>query len=177
MARRNRPLIDRPRSERRPDDVTELAAPPRDAGGAPPGGWRDDAPSRAAMTYGWTAIAAFLALGLALESFHLVKAPWYFEARLRRELWTLAHAHGTLLGLVAIAFAVVAPRAVPPAHLRRRFSRLLRAGALLVPAGFLLGGIGNAEGDPSPAILLVPLGAALALVAVAGVAWGLWRRR
>jgi len=139
--------------------------------------WREDPPSRAAMTYGWTAVATFLVLGVVLESLNLVKAPYYLDARLRRELWTLAHAHGTLLGLLAVAFALTAPQAVADARTRRRLSRLLRAGALLVPAGFLLGGVGNAEGDPSLAILLVPLGAALAFAAVATVAWRLLRRR
>jgi hypothetical protein len=129
------------------------------------------------MTYGWAAVALFLVLGLVLESLHLAKAPFYVDARLRRELWTLAHAHGTLLGLVSVAFALTAQRAIARPEARRRASRLLRAGALLVPAGFLLGGVGNAEGDPSLAILLVPVGAVLAFLAAGAVAAGLARRR
>jgi hypothetical protein len=129
------------------------------------------------MAYGWAAVALFLVLGVMLESLNLLKSPFYVDVRLRRELWTLAHAHGTLLGLLAVGFALTAGQAVPRANVRRRASRLLRAGAVLVPAGFLLGGVGNAEGDPSLAILLVPLGAILALLAVGTVAWGLLRRR
>jgi hypothetical protein len=129
------------------------------------------------MAYGWGAVGAFLLLGVVLESLHLLKAPFYVDVRLRRELWTLAHAHGTLLGLLAVAFALSAGRAVAEASVRLRASRLLRAGAVLVPAGFLLGGVGNPEGDPSLAIFLVPVGAFLALSAVGTVAWGALRRR
>lgn len=141
-----------------------------------PSSWHDDDACRSAMTYGWVAVAFFLSLGLILESLHLFKAPFYLEVRLRRELWTLAHAHGTLLGLLTMAFALTARQTVARATLRLRASRLLRAGAILVPAGFLLGGVGNSEGDPSPAILLTVVGAILALLAVGTVAWSLMRR-
>jgi len=53
----------------------------------------------------------------------------------------------------------------------------LRAGAILVPVGFLLGGVGNSEGDPSLAIFLTVVGAFLVLVAVCTVAWSLLRRK
>ena len=42
--------------------------------------------------------------------------------------------------------------------------------------GFLLGGIANAEGDPSPFIVLVPLGALLCLAGLAPLVRGLFRR-
>lgn len=141
-----------------------------------PSSWHDDDACRSAMTYGWTAVALFLILGVVLEALHLFKAPLYLEAHLRRELWTLAHAHGTLLGLLSIAFALTARRAVVRASLRLRASRLLRAGAILVPLGFFLGGVGNSEGDPSPAIFLTVVGAILVLLAVATVAGSLLRR-
>jgi hypothetical protein len=147
------------------------------AAGGSAASWRDDPACRAAMAYGWAAVGFFLLLGLGLESLHLLKAPFYVDARLRRELWTLAHAHGTLLGLVCVAFALTAGRAVADGRVRLRASRLVRAGAVLVPAGFLLGGVGNAEGDPSLAIVLVPVGAVLALLAVVTVVRGLLRRR
>jgi hypothetical protein len=131
-----------------------------------------DPATEGCITFGWTAVAVFLLGGLLLESFHLMKLPFYLEARLRRELWTLAHAHGTLLGLVNVAFGLTARSAVSDAGRRLVLSKSLRVGSVLVPAGFFLGGIGNAEGDPSLAILLVPLGAALVLAAVAAVAVG-----
>lgn len=135
----------------------------------------NDPSVRACLRFGWTAVAVFLLLGLVLESLHLIKAPFYLDVRLRRELWTLAHAHGTLLGLVNIAFAVTAERCLNGARTIRRASRALRAGSLLVPLGFFLGGIANAEGDPSLAIVLVPVGALLALYAAGTLAAGCWR--
>lgn len=124
----------------------------------------EDGPSLACLRLGWTMVALFLGLGLALESFHLVKLPFYLDLRLRRELWTLAHAHGTLLGAVNVLFGLSAMRLVPHAGRRLLASRLLRAAAVLVPAGFFLGGVGAAEGDPSLFIVLVPAGALLALL-------------
>lgn len=134
-----------------------------------------DPASRAALRYGWTAIAAFLLLGLLLESLHLFKAPFYVEISIRRELWTLAHAHGTLLGILNVVFALCASSCVADGGKRSRASLSLRSGALLVPVGFFLGGTGNSEVDPSLAIVLVPLGALLVLHAVAVTAVGAWR--
>ena len=125
-----------------------------------------DAVSRGSLRLGWTMIGVFLALGLVLESFHLVKLPFYLDLRLRRELWTQAHAHGTLLGAVNVLLGLSAARLVPDLGRRRQAARLLGAGSLLVPAGFLLGGLFPAEGDPSLFIGLVPAGALLALLAV-----------
>jgi hypothetical protein len=135
----------------------------------------NDPTSRASLRFGWTAVAGFLLLGLVLESFHLWKAPFYLEHRLRRELWTLAHAHGTLLGALNVLFALTALACLPDEKARRRAGAALRAGGLLVPLGFLLGGIGNSEGDPSPFILLVPAGAVLAFLGVGALARGAWR--
>ena len=42
---------------------------------------------------------------------------------------------------------------------------------VLLPTGFFLGGIGHSQVDPSPGVLLVPLGGLLLLIAVALIAW------
>ncbi len=136
----------------------------------------NDPVQRSCLRFGWTAVAGFLALGLALEVCHLFKAPFYVDATLRRELWTLAHAHGALLGLTTVVFGLTAERCLPDLGARRTASWLLRAGALLVPLGFFLGGVGNAEGDPSPSILVVPLGAALAFLGILAAAIGAFRK-
>jgi hypothetical protein len=120
-------------------------------------------------------VAGFLLLGIVLESLHLLKAPFYVDARLRRELWTLAHAHGTLLGALTVLFALTGAACLPDDRARRRAGAALRAGALLVPLGFFLGGIGNAEGDPSLPIVLVPVGALGALYGAGALALGAWR--
>jgi len=116
------------------------------------------------VAVGFALVTVFLVFGLVLESFHLVKLPFYLDIRLRRELWTLAHAHGTLMGAITILFGLSAERFLPRLALRQVAARLVMAGACLVPLGFLGGGIANAEGDPSLAILLVPTGALLAIL-------------
>lgn len=125
-----------------------------------------DPTSSACLRFGWMMVAVFLTGGMLLESFHLIKLPLYLDVLIRRELWTLAHAHGALLGAIVILFGLSATRLVADEQRRRTAGRLLRVGAVLVPTGFFLGGIGNAEGDPSLAILLVPTGAALALLGI-----------
>lgn len=134
-----------------------------------------DIQQRACLRFGWTALAVFMVLGLALESLHLMKSPFYFELRIRRELWTLAHAHGALLAMLTLLFAAVADRCFSSARSLAWASRLLRTGAVLVPAGFFLGGWQSYESDPALWIVLVPLGAVAALASVVMAAVGAWR--
>ena len=84
----------------------------------------------------------------------------------RRLMWTLAHAHGTLLGLVHIAFAVTAP-GLPALTFRQQdtVSKALIGASVLLPGGFFLGGIRFYAGDPGVGIILVPPGALLLLLA------------
>ncbi|NUQ50166.1 MAG: hypothetical protein HUU27_09660, partial [Phycisphaerae bacterium] len=121
------------------------------------------------MLAGWWSLLVFLTFGLVLELLHGFKAPFYLdlENETRRLLWTLAHAHGTLLALVNIAFAVSLSHL--PGWTRVRLltaSRSLLGSTALLPAGFLLGGAVIHHGDPGLGIALVPLGAALLMVAV-----------
>ena len=119
---------------------------------------------------GWCGLLLFLSLGASLEAMHGFKVGFYLDPghRLRRELWTLAHAHGTLLALVQLVFAAgvlhfgrwTAPRL-------KLVSFFLLDALLLMPLGFFLGGLGHSEGDPSLGVLLVPLGALLLFLAVA----------
>src|SRR5437879_13903178 len=55
---------------------------------------------------GWCGLLIFLSVGGFLETLHGFKIGFYLDPghRLRRELWTLAHADGRLLGLVNVAF-------------------------------------------------------------------------
>lgn len=114
-------------------------------------------PSPLLLRTGLWLLAVSLPLGLTLEALHALKVQVYLGSAMRRELWTLAHAHGNLLGILCLVMA----------QLRiARGERLLAAGAVLMPLGFLLGGVLNREGDPSLAILLVPLGGVLLFVSL-----------
>ncbi len=113
-----------------------------------------------------------LPLGLTFEALHALKVQVYLGSALRRELWTLAHAHGNLLGILCLVMAVVGERCCADAGARRRMLLALRLGALLMPLGFFLGGVLNREGDPSPGIVLVPVGALFLLVALARAVLG-----
>ncbi|MFO0688174.1 MAG: hypothetical protein U0900_05660 [Myxococcota bacterium] len=130
------------------------------------------------LAFGWGAIVASIALGTLLEGLHAFKLGLYLDVanETRRLLWTLAHAHGALLGLVNVAFATSLPKlpSLGPGS-RALASRTLVAGTLLLPAGFFLGGLFVYDGDPGLAVLLAPLGALLVLVA--GVAIALGARR
>ena len=55
-------------------------------------------------------------------------------------------------------------------ELARSASRALQWGAVLVPAGFLLGGLVIHDGDPGLGVMLVPVGALLLLYGVGRVA-------
>ncbi len=120
------------------------------------------------LRLGWWALLVFLTLGIALEAFHGFKLGWYLDVsnETRRLMWTLAHAHGTLLGLLNFAFSLTA-YLVPtwPARSRSLASNCLFAATLLIPGGFFLGGVVCYAGDPGLGILLVPLGAASLFVA------------
>jgi hypothetical protein len=123
---------------------------------------------------GWCGLLVFLSLGIALEALHGFKAGFYLDPahRWRREMWRLAHAHGTLLSLVHVAFAAGLARFGTWGERRLKLASFFLTDALvLLPLGFFLGGIGHSEVDPSPGVLLVPVGALLLAAAVALIAW------
>lgn len=118
---------------------------------------------------GWRMLLVFLTMGLVLEMLNGFKVDWYVSTAVvtRREMWTLAHAHGTLLGLVNLGFAAWVPWRLAhggPPH--PWCSPALILATVLLPGGFLLGGLGVFGGDPGLGILLTPVGALALLVAV-----------
>ena len=123
------------------------------------------------LRHGWWSLVAFITLGLVLETLHGFKVGWYLDANvgMRRLMFTLAHAHGTLIALVNIA-AGLTLRNVTGLELDVAASQSLRWGALLLPAGFFLGGLVIHDGDPSLGVLLVPVGAVMLLFGVARLA-------
>lgn len=128
------------------------------------------------LRFGWWSLFVFLALGIVLETLHGFKLGWYLDAgqEMRRLMFTLAHAHGALLGLVNIA-AGLTLRTVKGFELARPHSLALLWGAVLLPAGFFLGGLVIHDGDPGLGIILVPVGAMLLLYGVGGAARALGR--
>src|SRR3954471_3442099 len=91
------------------------------------------------LRLGWRMLAFFSLLGLVLETLNGFKIPWYVNAatETRRLMLTLAHAHGTLLGLINIAFGVSLP------HMSEGMSRRamtvastgLSVGGVMLPLG------------------------------------------
>ena len=128
-----------------------------------------DPPIRKTLRTGWLLLAISLPFGVTLEALHAFKVQAYLASEMRREMWRLAHAHGTLLGILCLVFAALAQAHVPE-RIRSPVAAMIRWGAVLMPLGFFLGGILNSEGDPSLGILLVPPGALLLLVALVRVA-------
>ena len=124
------------------------------------------------LRFGWWSLLFFLTLGMLLEAMHGLKVGWYLDVSnsTRRLMWTLSHAHGTLLALVNIAFA--ATLALLPgqaARSRRLVSPCLMGATLLLD---LIGGSAeeNAQslrtslaGEPGPHRDAITLGAGLAL--------------
>ena len=115
---------------------------------------------------GWLLLALFGFLGLVLESLHGFKLQYYVgvDNETRRQMWKLAHAHGTLLAIVQLGFAFSLTIFTRLSQQRSLLaSRLLTFASVCMPLGFFLGGLQFYEGDPGLGILLVPVGA-LALI-------------
>lgn len=121
------------------------------------------------LVVGWGLVLVFLSLGLVLEALHGFKVPAYLDVgnETRRLLWTLAHAHGVLLGVLHLGLAATAS-AVGATRLGLA-GRSLEAASVLLPGGFFLGGFDIRGGDPGLGVLLVPPGGVLLLAAVAFV--------
>lgn len=125
--------------------------------------------SRRHLRTGWWLMLIYLTFGMLLESFHGFKLFWYLDLSnsTRRLMFTLAHSHGTLLGLLNVAFAVTLPHLPDWEVNRARLAgRCLFLASLLIPGGFLLGGLVVYGGDPGLGILLVPVGAVCLVIAV-----------
>ncbi len=120
--------------------------------------------ARLHLTFGWCLLVLFLLLGIALEAMHALKLGWYLDLanETRRLLLRLAHAHGVLLGVVNVCFALSIPHlGLRDGRLGAWISRCILLGSLLLPAGFLLGGVVVYGGDPNPGVILAPIGALL----------------
>src|ERR1700704_1359079 len=100
--------------------------------------------SRRHLRFGWWSLLVFATLGLLLEGLHGFKVRAYLDVsnETRRLMWTLAHAHGTLLAVVHVVFGLTVATA-PNFNTRnlRLISMSLVGASFLLPGGFFLGGI------------------------------------
>ena len=131
--------------------------------------------ARRHLRFGWWSLLGFATLGLVLETLHGFKVRAYLDVTndTRRLMWTLAHAHGTLLAVVHIAFGLCMATVpdIAGRHARLMWTSLVAA-SILLPGGFFLGGVAFYSGDPGLGVLLVPIGALLLLTAVFHAARG-----
>ncbi len=116
------------------------------------------------LRVGWLGLALFVVLGTVLELLHAIKSPVFVDAgrETTRLLLRLAHAHGTLIAIVNVVYALTVrqrPRAGSGAA-----SGALLAALVLVPGGFFLGAFWARGGDPGLGVLLVPAGAAALVI-------------
>lgn len=123
---------------------------------------------------GWISLAAWIAFGIFIEGLIGFRTPALLDDSVRRDMFRLAHAHGTLLNLVLIAAALCARLEL--VYLAPLASLGLRAAVVLLPAGFLLGGCWHFKDDPGLGIFLVPIGALLLLVTALHIGWSSVRR-
>jgi len=123
---------------------------------------------------GWISLAAWIVFGLLIEGLIGFRSPALLDDSVRRDMFRLAHAHGTLLNLVLIVAAICAR--LDLICLGRATSLGLRAAVVLLPGGFLLGGIWHFKDDPGVAILLVPVGAVLLLTTALQIGCSVSRR-
>ena len=131
-------------------------------------------PGAGLIRQGWISLALWIAFGILIEGFSAFRSPAYLDDAVRREMFRLAHAHGTLLNLVLLGAAICAHLNL--IRLGRMTSLGLRSAVLLLPAGFLFGGVWHFKDEPGPAIVLVPVGAVLLLATAVYISLTLPRR-
>lgn len=119
---------------------------------------------------GLWALFWFSALGLMLEVLHGFKIGFYLDVDndTRRLMWRLAHAHGALLGMVNVGYALTA-RAFPRLE-DTLAARALLSALWLMPLGFFLGGAFARAGDPGLAVGLAAAGAVALLFGLGKIA-------
>ena len=121
------------------------------------------------LQIGWWSLLLFVSLGVTLEALHGFKTGFYLDVsnETRRLCWTLAHAHGALLSILNVVFALslgATPNFEDGA--RTLASRCLIGALIALPLGFFLGGLFVSGGDPGIGIFLVPPGGLLLFIAV-----------
>jgi hypothetical protein len=123
---------------------------------------------------GWISLALWIAFGILIEGLIGFRMPALLDDPIRRDLLRLAHAHGTLLNLVLLIAAILTR--LDLVRLGRVAAASLRIAVVLLPVGFLLGGVWHYHDDPGIGIFLVPVGAVLLLFAAFSLGLSVVRR-
>ena len=131
--------------------------------------------ARVHARFGWTLLLVSLVFGAVMETLEGFRwAPLVRDAWMQR-LWSLAHFHGAAFGLLNLIYVPWADTRALSEGRRTSASRMLMVGSAAMPLGFLLGGIGHPEGDPSIGIFLAPVGALFVIYTVAVQTLAAWR--
>lgn len=122
----------------------------------------------------WFGLLFWMSMGLLFEGLIGFRAPVYLQDTVRCELFRLAHAHGTVLSILLLVVNLYLAKGLiaPP----RVAVRALQVGVLIMPLGFLLGGVRHYESDPNFLIFLSPLGGLLIIFGVAAAAFSSLKR-
>jgi hypothetical protein len=120
------------------------------------------------LRQGWVWLAIWIVFGIVIEGLIGFRSPALLDDLIRKEMFRLAHAHGTLLNVVLIVAAICVRLEL--IRIQAIAALGLRAAALLLPLGFLLGGLWHFKDDPGIGIFLVPIGAVLLLVSAISIA-------
>lgn len=122
----------------------------------------------------WFGLLFWMSAGLLFEGLIAFRAPAYLQDPVRRELFRLAHAHGTLLSILFLVVDLYLVKGLvsPP----KIAIRILQAGVVIMPLGFLLGGAWHYESDPGPLIFFAPLGGLLVIFGIAAIAFSSVRK-
>lgn len=127
------------------------------------------------LRFGWTLLALAATSGLVLETLIGFRVAWIVDVdtEIRRAMFRLAHAHGALLGLIHVAFALtLGAGRLAGLGAPGRTSAALLVGGIAIPLGFAGGGVWIHGSDPGLLVLLVPLGAVAWIAALVDVARG-----
>jgi hypothetical protein len=125
-------------------------------------------PGIAIARQAWFGLAFWLTFGLFIEGLIAFRAPVYLQDPVRRELFRLAHAHGTILSLLMLIANLYIQKGLTAPPSAALWS--LRLGILVMPVGFLLGGVWHYESDPGLGVFLAPVGALMIIFGVVAIA-------
>src|SRR6476659_11068465 len=103
----------------------------------------------------WISLALWITFGILLEGLNAFRSPALLDDPVRREMFRLAHSHGTLLNVVLLVVAICAR--LDLVRIGPMTSAALRAAVVLLPAGFLFAGLWHFKDEPGAAILAVPV--------------------